>query len=77
MIFVILWILMSVIVVLIQLNVADYLFFGFPLKYSASLGEVPQGSPSSFFYPLNLAVDIIAWLTVSVALTYASFKIKK
>ena len=61
----------------VQMNIMDYHYSGFPLKYSEGGGMCPDGPCPTNFYLLNLVIDILIWIAVSIGITFLSYKIKK
>ncbi len=75
--FICIGILVSVYTLYIRMNIMDYNYLGFPLKFSEGGGMCVYGPCKASFYPLNLIIDIIILMIVSVGLTFLSYKIKK
>ena len=76
-IFICTWIILSLALIFIQMNIADYHYSGFPLKYSEGGGMCVEGPCPTNFYLSNLIINIIIWIAVSIGITFLSYKIKK
>ncbi|MFH2027655.1 MAG: hypothetical protein ABIJ08_00815 [Nanoarchaeota archaeon] len=76
-IFIVIWIIISMIISFSQINIMDYQYSGFPLKYSEGGGMCPEGQCGTDFYILNLIIDIMIWLAVAVCIALLSYKIRR
>jgi len=75
-IFVAVWVLIYLIEILSQIDIADYWSYGFPLAYYVVTGPCYQGACITN-NPMNLIIDVAFWMIVSIGLARLLQKFKK
>lgn len=75
-IFIGLWIITTIFTNFMNAQMADYLYYGFPFKYSEGGGLSPDGASTMSFSRINLTIDIILHLATAIIMALFSFKIR-